>query len=95
MKRGEAAAAGVPDGAEVPGFSPAEASPVAAEFSARWQHMVETINRRGVLRISIPACCPVVAVRWGRREACKVASCARAPQPTGKWARALAMHLPA
>lgn len=47
MKRGEAAAAGVPDGAEVPGFSPAEAAPVAAEFSARWQHMVEIINRWG------------------------------------------------
>ncbi|PRW32567.1 vacuolar sorting-associated 52 A isoform A [Chlorella sorokiniana] len=45
VKRGEAAAAGVPDGAEVPGFSPAEAAPVAADFSARWQHMVETINR--------------------------------------------------
>jgi hypothetical protein len=46
VKRGEAASAGVPEGQAVPGFSPAEAAPVAADFSQRWQHTVETINRR-------------------------------------------------
>ena len=45
VKRGEAAAADVPEGAPVPGFSPAEAAPVAAEFSQKWQGMVEAINR--------------------------------------------------
>lgn len=45
MRRGEAAAAGVPEGREVPGFSPAEAAPVAEEFGQKWQHMVESINR--------------------------------------------------
>ncbi|KAL4421397.1 hypothetical protein ABPG75_010688 [Micractinium tetrahymenae] len=45
VKRGEAAAQGVPDGQPVPGFSPPEAAPVAADFSQKWQHMVEAIHR--------------------------------------------------
>lgn len=45
VKRGEAAAAGVPEGQPVPGFSPAEAAPLAADFSAKWQGMVEGVNR--------------------------------------------------
>lgn len=45
VKRGEAAAGGVPHGQEVPGFSPAEAAPVAADFSHKWQHLVEAVNR--------------------------------------------------
>lgn len=44
-KRGESAAQGVPEGQPVPGFSPAEAVPVAADFSQKWQHMVETVHR--------------------------------------------------
>ncbi|KAL4432147.1 hypothetical protein ABPG77_005909, partial [Micractinium sp. CCAP 211/92] len=47
VKRGEAAAQGVPEGQPVPGFGPPEAAPVAAEFSQKWQHMVEAIHRRG------------------------------------------------
>ena len=60
VKRGEAAAAGVPEGAPVPGFSPAEAAPVAAEFSAKWQHMVETVNRCGCVGRGnkLLGCCP-------------------------------------
>ncbi|EFN54603.1 hypothetical protein CHLNCDRAFT_35889 [Chlorella variabilis] len=49
VKRGEAAAGGVPHGQEVPGFSPAEAAPVAADFSHKWQHLVEAVNRRVVV----------------------------------------------
>lgn len=45
VKRGEAAAQGVPEGHPVPGFSPAEASPVAADFSQKWQSMIESVNR--------------------------------------------------
>jgi hypothetical protein len=47
VKRGEAAASSVPGGQPVPGFSPAEAAPVAADFSQKWQSVVEAINRCG------------------------------------------------
>lgn len=48
VKRGEAAAQGVPEGHPVPGFSPPEAAPVAADFSHKWQHMVEAVHRQGL-----------------------------------------------
>ena len=45
VRRGEAAAAGAPEGAAVPGFGPAEAAPIAREFSDGWQAVVEAIHR--------------------------------------------------
>jgi hypothetical protein len=46
VKRGEtAAAAAGGDGAPVPGFGPAEAAPVARDFSGRWERIVEVLNR--------------------------------------------------
>ena len=45
VRRGEAAAAGAPEGGPVPGFGPAEAAPVARDFSDSWQAAVETIHR--------------------------------------------------
>ena len=46
VRQGEAAAAGVPEGQVVPGgYGPAEAAPLAADFSQRWQQAVEGVNR--------------------------------------------------
>jgi hypothetical protein len=47
VKRGEAAAAhgNIPEGQLVPGFGPAEAAPVAKDFSGRWERIVGVLNR--------------------------------------------------
>jgi vacuolar protein sorting-associated protein 52 len=47
VKRGEAAAAhgNIPEGQIVPGFGPAEAAPVAKDFSGRWERIVGVLNR--------------------------------------------------
>jgi vacuolar protein sorting-associated protein 52 len=44
VKRGEAAAAGVAEGVLVPNYGPSEAAPVARDFSARWQRIVEVLH---------------------------------------------------
>jgi hypothetical protein len=47
VKRGEAAAAhgNIPEGQVVPGFGPAEAAPVAKDFSGRWERIVGVLNK--------------------------------------------------
>lgn len=45
VKRGEAAAAQAPEGAPIPGFGPAEAAPIAHDFSGRWERIVEVLNK--------------------------------------------------
>lgn len=47
VKRGEAAAAhgNIPEDQIIPGFGPAEAAPVAKDFSGRWERIVGVLNR--------------------------------------------------
>lgn len=45
VKRGEAAAANVAEGTPVPGYSPKEGTPVARDFSGRWEKIVEVLHK--------------------------------------------------
>lgn len=44
VKKGEAAAAQLPEGSVVPGYGPAQAAPIAADFSKKWESVVAGLN---------------------------------------------------